>query len=150
MVGILVLLDAMSQSLVWREQIWLVPPFAATLSILVLLPQSSIAQPIPVIFGSTLGAGLGSVAAIFVHGPPYAGLLAVIAFVLLDTLRIYHPPGIALSMYPLLLRPGPLFSVEVVLPFMLLAVGSAALLSRKLTSWPEYPRPLKSAGKNLN
>ncbi|NNM87803.1 MAG: HPP family protein [Phycisphaerae bacterium] len=147
MVGILVLLDSLSRDGMWHERIWLLPPFAATLSILVLLPQSSIAQPIPVILGSTLGAGLGSVAACLVHGPLYAGCMAAVVLVLLDWLRLYHPPGVALSMYPLLLRPGPLFSVEVVLPFMLAAVVSAAVLSRTINSWPEYPRPLELEGR---
>lgn len=144
MIGILVAMDAVSRAHTWGNDLWLVPPFAATLSILVLLPQSSIAQPIPVIFGSTLGAGMGSAASLLVHGPLYAGCMAAITLVLLDRLRIYHPPGIALSMYPLLLRPGPLFAVYVVLPFMVLAVVSAAILSRTIKSWPEYPRPLES------
>ncbi len=87
---------------------------------------------------------MGSAASPLVHGPLYAGCMAAITLVLLDRLRIYHPPGIALSMYPLLLRPGPLFAVDVVLPFMVLAVVSAAILGRTIKSWPEYLRPLVS------
>jgi hypothetical protein len=34
------------------------------------------------------------------------------------------------------------FAVEVVLPFTLVAVTSAALMSRLLPSWPRYPVPL--------
>jgi CBS-domain-containing membrane protein len=132
----------------FHEVIWLVPPFAATLSILMLLPASSIAQPIPVIAGSTLGATTGTVIAMAVHGTIFAVLAAVCALLILSILRVYHPPGVALSMYPLLLHPGVLFPLAVVLPFTLLAVTSAAFMSRRISSWPAYPRPLRTTEKH--
>lgn len=135
-------LDYLSGDTFLSRFIWLVPPFAATLSILLLLPQSPIAQPIPVVVGSTLGAGIGSVAALSVHGPFFAVAVAAITLLILSRFRIYHPPGVALSMYPLLLHPGHLFSVVVVLPFTTVAVVSSALLSRRFASWPRYPLPL--------
>jgi CBS domain-containing membrane protein len=135
-------LDYLSGDTFFHEFIWLVPPFAATLSILLLLPQSPIAQPIPVIFGSTFGASIGTVMALEVHGPVYAVIAAAIVLLLLSRIRIYHPPGVALSMYPLLLHPGWLFPLVVVLPFTIVAVLSAALLSRRVASWPQYPIPL--------
>jgi CBS domain-containing membrane protein len=45
-------------------------------------------------------------------------------------------------MYPALLHPGLWFAVQVVLPFTLAAVISAAVMSRLLRSWPRYPAAL--------
>jgi CBS-domain-containing membrane protein len=60
-----------------------------------------------------------------------------------NLIHAYHPPGVALAMYPLLLRPGHWFPLEVVLPFTVAAVGSAAVLSRMVKSWHTYPKELK-------
>ena len=138
-------LDYLSGDTFLHGFIWLVPPFAATLSILLLLPQSPIAQPIPVIVGSTLGAGIGNVAAMAVHGPFFAVAAAAVTLLILSRLRVYHPPGVALSMYPLLLYPGHLFPVVVVLPFTSITVMSSALLSRRFATWPRYPIPLDAS-----
>jgi CBS-domain-containing membrane protein len=126
--------------------ILLVPPFAATLTILIYLPQVSIAQPFAVVVGSTCGAAIGTaVSAILGGGPAVATAAALAALVILPLLRAYHPPGVALAMYPALLHPGPWFAADVVLPFAAAAVGSAALLSRALSRWPRYPSPLLGA-----
>ena len=69
---------------------------------------------------------------------------AVAAFGILNLIHAYHPPGVALAMYPLLLHPGDWFPLIVVLPFTVVAVGSAAVLSRLVEGWPRYPKPLKS------
>jgi CBS domain-containing membrane protein len=140
MLGAMAGLDFLAGGSTLHRTIWLVPPFAATLSILVLLPSASIAQPIPVVAGSTLGATLGAGAALAVHGPFFAVIVAGMTLVMLSVLRLYHPPAVALSMYPLLLHPGILFPWAVVFPFTLAAVGSAAALSRRIKSWPAYPR----------
>jgi CBS-domain-containing membrane protein len=125
--------------------ILLVPPFAATLTILIYLPEVSIAQPFAVVVGSTCGAAIGSaVGAALGSGPVIASVAALAALVLLPLLRAYHPPGVALAMYPALLHPGPWFAADIVLPFTVVAVGSAALLSRTLSHWPRYPAPLGS------
>lgn len=122
---------------------WLVPPFAATLTILLLLPRSPIAQPIPVVIGTTLAASFGTAVSMIVHGPIYAVLVALTMVILLPLLRIYHPPGVALSMYPLLLHTGILFPLLVVLPFTLIAVSSCSVLSRLSKTWANYPLPIK-------
>lgn len=143
MMAVLVLLDGAHMGV-----IWLVPPFAATLSILVLLPESPIAQPFTVIGGSTMGASVGTLVSLFARGPMVAALTAVILLAVLPAIRLYHPPGVALSMYPLLLRPGLLFPLEVVLPFTCVAVCSAALLSRFASKrWPVYPVALRDSTK---
>jgi CBS-domain-containing membrane protein len=117
----------------------LIPPFAATLSILLLLPGVGLAQPYPVVVGSTLGAGIGSAISLAGHGPLLAGCAGATALVVLVVLRAYHPPGVALSLYPLLLHPSPFFALEIVLPFTIVAVASASICSRIFPSWPAYP-----------
>lgn len=103
------------------------------------LPQQPVAQPVPVIVGSTAGAGAGTLLALVSHGPLEAALIASFLLWLLPRLGIYHPPAIALSMYPLLLKPGPWFPLIVVLPFIIVAVGSNWLLSHWIPHWPQYP-----------
>ncbi len=122
--------------------LYLVPPFGATLSILLLLSDAAIAQPYAVITGSVVGASVGTVSSLFARGLGVAVVAAVVAFGILSLIRAYHPPGVALAMYPLLLHPGVWFPVAVVLPFTATAVGSAALLSRLVDKWPAYPKPL--------
>lgn len=135
---------AMLFVLVWlqgREQgILLVPPFAATLTILLYLPEVSIAQPVAVVAGCTAGAAIGTMLQLWLGvGATTAALGAVVALTVLPLLRIYHPPGVALAMYPALLHPGIWFAVRLVLPFTLAAVLSASLLSRWVPGWPAYP-----------
>jgi hypothetical protein len=38
--------------------------------------------------------------------------------------------------------PGHWISLAVVLPFAVVAAGTAALMSRLVKGWPSYPRPL--------
>lgn len=137
--ALLMLLAAMDRPLN-QVSIFLVPPCAAMLSILIYLPQQPVAQPLPVIAGSTLSAALGTVVAAFTHGPWAAAIVASILLFALPRAGLYHPPAIALSMYPLLLKPGPWFPLVVVLPFTILAVTTHILLSRIIPAWPRYPR----------
>jgi CBS-domain-containing membrane protein len=142
LLGILVWLDDQ------HEGIFLVPPFAATMSILLYLPSVSIAQPFAVVVGSVLGAAIGTVLSMFFgFGPGVAMMAALTALIALPLLRVFHPPGVALAMYPALLHPEPWFAVQVVLPFTLAAVISSAVMSRLLSNWPRYPAPLRTESK---
>ncbi len=125
-----------------RIGLFLVPPFGATLTLLLMLPEASVAQPWAVVTGSVVGAGTGTLLSLFARGSAMAIAAAVLAFAAMNLMRAYHPPGVALAMYPLLLHPGRWFPLAVVLPFALAAAGSAALLSRLVRTWPAYPRPL--------
>jgi CBS domain-containing membrane protein len=140
-----VLLGALAWLDLRRGGIFLVPPFAATMTILVYLPNVAIAQPFAIVFGSTLGAAIGTVLSLFLgFGPGIAMVAALTALIALPLLRANHPPGVALAMFPALLHPGLWFAVQVVLPFTLVAVISAALMSRLLPSWPQHPAPLRT------
>lgn len=137
---ILLLIAALLDTYLHTVSIFLVPPFAAMLSILLYLPQQPVAQPLPVIVGSTVSAAIGTGVATFVHGPMAAAIVAAVLLFVLPWVGFYHPPAIALAMYPLLLKPGPWFPLVVVLPFTLVAVVSHRLLSRTVAGWPRYPR----------
>jgi CBS-domain-containing membrane protein len=142
LLGILLWLDDQ------HEGIFLVPPFAATMSILLYSPSVSIAQPFAVVFGSVLGAAIGTVLSMLLgFGPGVAIVASLTTLIVLPSLRAFHPPGIALAMFPVLLHPGPWFAVRVVLPFTLAAVISYAVMCRLLSSWPRYPAPLRTESK---
>ena len=54
-------------------------------------------------------------------------LAAVLAFGIINLIHAYHPPGVALAMYPLLLQPGHWFPLSVVLPFTVIATSATLL-----------------------
>ncbi len=126
-----------------RLGLFLVPPFAATLTIILLLPDASLSQPYPVVIGMTVGAGIGTGFSFVGHGPGWAVVACLVALFAVVTIRAFHPPAVALSLYPLLLHPGIWFALAVVLPFAILATSTASLMSRLLRSWPPYPKPLR-------
>jgi CBS-domain-containing membrane protein len=126
-----------------RLGLYLVPPFFATLSILHFLPDVAIAQPYAVVAGSIVGASVGTLVTRFGHGPVIAAFGAALAFLVLHLLHAYHPPGVALALYPALLHTPRTFPFFVVLPFTILAVGSAAFFSQLSPHWPKYPLPLR-------
>jgi hypothetical protein len=110
--------------------IFLIPPFAATLTILVYQPNVSIAQPIAVVGGSPFGAAIGTVLSVLLgFGPGVALLAALSAMILLPLLRVFHSPGVALAMCPALLHSGAWFAILAVLPFTLAAVIVCRLIS---------------------
>jgi CBS-domain-containing membrane protein len=133
-------------SLTWLDfrdgGLFLIPPFAATVTILVYQPNVPIAQPIAVVFGSVFGAAIGTVFSVLLgFGPGIALLAALTAMIILPLLRVFHPPAVALAMCPALLHSGAWFAIQVVLPFTLSAVISRAVLSRLVSNWPRYPAP---------
>ena len=108
--------------------LYLIPPFGATLTILIDLPRAPVAQPYALVAGSVVGASVGTLLSLSSRGSFMAILAAVLAFGIINLIHAYHPPGVALAMYPLLLHPGHWFPLSVVLPFTVIAAGSAALL----------------------
>jgi CBS domain-containing membrane protein len=123
-----------------QHPIFLIPPFGATISLLIYLPDQSVSQPLPVVVGSTMGAFAGSVAHLLFNGPWSAVAAATVVLIALARLGLYHPPQVALSIYADLLHPGLWFAWGLVFPFTLVAVGSYACCSHYITGWPQYPR----------
>lgn len=137
MFGVLALLEAN------RVGVFLVPPFGATLTMLMLLPDAPVAQPYALIVGSVSGAAVGTGMSFFGGGVGLSVLAMIVAFLVISVIHAYHPPGVALASIPVLLHPGRWFPVAVVLPFTVLAVISAAAMSKWLRGWPEYPKSLR-------
>jgi HPP family len=90
MFGVLATLEAN------RIGVFLVPPFAATLTILMLLSEAPVAQPYALIVGSVCGAAVGTGASFFGSGLGVAVLAMIAAFVLISLIHAYHRsrPGI--------------------------------------------------------
>jgi CBS domain-containing membrane protein len=144
MLGLLALLEDK------RLGLYLIPPFGATLTILLDLPEAPVAQPYSLVAGSVVGASVGTLLSLFSHGSVMTILAAVAAFGIINLIHAFHPPGVALAMYPLLLHPGHWFPLTVVLPFTVIAAGSAAVLSRSVREWPAYPKPLRDSSAVLS
>src|ERR1700758_1942440 len=87
MFGILALMESN------RLGLYLIPPFAATLTIILVLPDAAVAQPYAVVAGSVVGASLGTLVSLFSGGGiSMAIVAAVLAFVAINLLHAYHPP----------------------------------------------------------
>jgi CBS-domain-containing membrane protein len=122
--------------------LYLVPPFGATLSLLLLLPEAQVSQPYALVVGSVVGASIGTLLSLSATGSGMAILAAIVTCLVISVIHAFHPPAVALAMVPLLVHPGNWFPLVVVLPFTLIAVCSAAILSRLVEKWPAYPKPL--------
>src|ERR1700757_3745452 len=131
-----------------RIGVFLVPPFGATLTILMLLPDAPVAQPYALIAGSVCAAAVGTGISSLGNGPGIAVLAMIAAFVVISLIHAYHPPAVALASIPVLLHPGHWFPVLVVLPFTVAAVGSAAAMSKWLPGWPVYPKSLRNCARS--
>lgn len=126
---------------------WMVASLGASAVLVFGMPSSPLAQPWPVLGGSTLSALVGAACSALVPDPAIAGALAVgAAIALMVPLRCLHPPGGAMALYVVLtagedwhLAAFPiLFNVVV-----LLAVG---MLYNRLTG-RQYPHPQRTGGQ---
>jgi CBS domain-containing membrane protein len=75
-----------------RIGLFLIPPFGATLTILIDLPQASVAQPYALVAGSVVGASVGTLLSLFSRGSFMAILAAVLAFGIINLIHAYHRP----------------------------------------------------------
>jgi CBS-domain-containing membrane protein len=141
MFGVLAVLEAN------RIGVFLVPPFGATLTILMLLPDAPVAQPYALMVGSVCAAAVGTGISFFGSGLGMAVLAMIAACVVISLIHAYHPPAVALASIPVLLHPGRWFPLVVVLPFTAAAVGSAAAMSKWVRGWPEYPKSLRDCAR---
>lgn len=79
---------------------WMVGSLGASAILVFGLPSSPLAQPWPVLGGSTLSALVGGVCVALVPDPAVAGALAVgLSMALMVPLRCLHPPGGAMALY---------------------------------------------------
>ncbi|QHE88299.1 HPP family protein [Hydrogenophaga sp. BPS33] len=79
---------------------WLVAPLGASAVLVFAVPASPLAQPWSVIGGNTLSALVGTVCAMWIGDPAWAGSVAVaVAIALMFSLRCLHPPGGATALF---------------------------------------------------
>ena len=79
---------------------WMVGSLGASAILVFGMPSSPLAQPWPVLGGSTLSALVGGVCAALAPDPAVAGALAVgLSMALMVPLRCLHPPGGAMALY---------------------------------------------------
>lgn len=82
---------------------WMVASLGASAVLVFGMPSSPLAQPWPVLGGSTLSALVGAACSWLVPDPVIAGALAVgLAIALMVPLRCLHPPGGAMALYVVL------------------------------------------------
>ena len=131
---------------VWGiEAPWMVASFGASAVLVFGLPSSPLAQPWPVLAGSTLSALVGALCALLVPDAAWSGALAVgLALALMVQLRCLHPPGGALALFVVLNHGGgvhlAVFPVLFnVLALLVVAVGYNTLTGRS------YPHPQRLA-----
>ncbi len=78
---------------------WIVPPIAASALLIVGLPASPLAQPWPVLAGTTLSALVGVGCARWIAAPDLAAMASVgLAIGVMLALRCLHPPGAATAL----------------------------------------------------
>lgn len=127
---------------------WMVASLGASAVLVFGMPSSPLAQPWPVLGGSTLSALVGAGCAAVVPDPALAGALAVgLAIALMVPLRCLHPPGGAMALY-VVLNAGDGWRLAAfpillnVLILLLAAVVYNALTGRK------YPHPQRVQGSS--
>ena len=120
---------------------WMVASLGASAVLVFGMPSSPLAQPWPVLGGSTLSALVGAGCAALVPDPAVAGALAVgLAIALMVPLRCLHPPGGAMALY-MVLNAGDgwrLAAFPILLNVLILLL--AAVVYNTLTG-RRYPHP---------
>ena len=127
---------------------WMVASLGASAVLVFGMPSSPLAQPWPVLGGSTLSALVGAGCAAVVPDPALAGALAVgLAIALMVPLRCLHPPGGAMALY-VVLSAGDgwrLAAFPILLNVLILLL--AAVVYNTLTG-RRYPHPQRVQGRS--
>ena len=131
---------------VWGiEAPWMVASVGASAVLVFGLPSSPLAQPWPVLAGSTLSALVGALCALLVPDVAWSGALAVgLALALMVQLRCLHPPGGALALFVVLNHGGGVHLAVFPVLFNVLALLVVAVAYNTLTG-RRYPHPQRAA-----
>ena len=131
---------------VWGiEAPWMVASVGASAVLVFGLPSSPLAQPWPVLAGSTLSALVGALCALLVPDVAWSGALAVgLALALMVQLRCLHPPGGALALFVVLNHGGGVQLAVFPVLFNVLALLVVAVAYNTLTG-RRYPHPQRAA-----
>ena len=131
---------------VWGiEAPWMVASVGASAVLVFGLPSSPLAQPWPVLAGSTLSALVGALCALLVPDVAWSGALAVgLALALMVQLRCLHPPGGALALFVVLNHGGGVQLAVFPVLFNVVALLVVAVAYNTLTG-RRYPHPQRAA-----
>lgn len=123
---------------------WMVASFGASAVLVFGLPASPLAQPWPVLAGSTLSALVGALCAWLVPDPAWGGALAVgLALALMVQLRCLHPPGGAMALLVVLNHGGGVHLAVFPVLVNVLVLLAVAVVYNTLTG-RSYPHPQRS------
>lgn len=134
---------------VWGiEAPWMLASVGASAVLVFGLPSSPLAQPWPVLAGSTLSALVGALCALLLPDVAWSGALAVgLALALMVQLRCLHPPGGALALFVVLNHGGGVHLAVFPVLFNVVALLVVAVAYNTLTgrSYPHPQRPARQA-----
>lgn len=120
---------------------WMVASLGASAVLVFGMPSSPLAQPWPVLGGSTLSALVGAACAALVPDQALAGALAVgLAVALMVPLRCLHPPGGAMALYMVLVAGDAWHLAAFPILFNVSVLLLAAVAYNRLTG-RRYPHP---------
>ncbi|MCO4240483.1 HPP family protein [Acidovorax facilis] len=120
---------------------WMVASLGASAVLVFGMPSSPLAQPWPVLGGSTLSALVGAVCSAFIPDPALAGAVAVgLAIALMVPLRCLHPPGGAMALYVVLTAGGGWHLAAFPILFNVIVLLVSAVVYNGLTG-RRYPHP---------
>lgn len=126
---------------------WMVASLGASAVLVFGMPSSPLAQPWPVLGGSTLSALVGAVCAALIPDPAIAGALAVgLAIALMVPLRCLHPPGGAMALYVVLTAGDGWHLAAFPILFNVVVLLVAAVVYNGLTG-RRYPHPQRVAAR---
>lgn len=124
---------------------WMVASLGASAVLVFGMPSSPLAQPWPVLGGSTLSALVGAVCSAFIPDPALAGAVAVgSAIALMVPLRCLHPPGGAMALYVVLTGGDGWHLAAFPILFNVVVLLVAAVVYNGLTG-RRYPHPQRVA-----
>ena len=126
---------------------WMVASLGASAVLVFGMPSSPLAQPWPVLGGSTLSALVGAVCSAFIPDPALAGAVAVgLAIALMVPLRCLHPPGGAMALYVVLTAGDGWHLAAFPILFNVIVLLVSAVVYNVLTG-RRYPHPQRMAAR---
>lgn len=126
---------------------WMLGSLGASAILVFGMPSSPLAQPWPVLGGSTLSAVVGAVCAALVPDPAMAGALAVgLSVALMVPLRCLHPPGGGMALYVVLTAGDGWHLAAFPILFNVLLLLVAGVVYNSLTG-RRYPHPQQSPAR---
>lgn len=126
---------------------WMVASLGASAVLVFGMPSSPLAQPWPVLGGSTLSALVGAVCSALLPDPVMAGAVAVgCAVALMVPLRCLHPPGGAMALYVVLTAGDGWHLAAFPILFNVVALLAAGMVYNGLTG-RRYPHPQRAGGR---